>query len=59
MQHIIEFEYCNTCKYNKRDENDYPCCECLTEPAKEDGKKPVFWEEDKTTIKKDKRGKKG
>ena len=44
MTHIIEYEqYCKDCKFNKQDEDDYPCYECVGTPVKEDGKRPVYW----------------
>lgn len=45
MTHIVEFEWCKDCKYGKQDEEAYPCYECLDEPVKEDGKRPVFFVE--------------
>lgn len=50
-QHIVEFEnWCNKCKYYKKDEEDNPCYLCLDEPVNEDSKRPVYYVED--TIKK-------
>lgn len=38
-------QYCKTCKYEKTNENAYPCDECLEEPANVNSHKPVKWEE--------------
>ena len=38
-------EYCKTCKYFERTEEDEPCFECLSEPTNTDSHKPVRWEE--------------
>lgn len=37
-------EYCKTCKYEKVDEKDTPCNECLEEPVNDGSVKPVKWE---------------
>lgn len=36
--------YCKTCKYEKLDENDDPCNECLGTGANLNSHKPVYWE---------------
>lgn len=44
MDHIVDYhEWCDKCKFGKQDEDEYPCYECLLEPVKEDGKRPVYW----------------
>lgn len=58
MTHIVEFEWCKSCKYGKQDEEEYPCCECLDEPIKEDGKRPIFYVEGDTAKKKERYGRK-
>lgn len=55
MQHIVNFEWCKTCKFGKQDEEEHPCYLCLDEPVKEDGRKPVYYVEEKNTNKKKKR----
>ena len=47
-QHIVEFEWCNKCKFGKQSEEEHPCYLCLDEPVKEDSKKPVYFVEDTT-----------
>lgn len=55
MTHIVEYEgWCQKCKFFKQDEDDYPCNECLAEPIKEDGRRPVHYTEDKA-VKRDAR----
>lgn len=40
--HHIDFSYCDTCKYKDTREEDDPCNECLTSPARNDGsRKPM------------------
>lgn len=36
--------YCGSCKYEKRQENQLPCCDCLDEPLKEYSEIPVKYE---------------
>lgn len=36
--------YCKTCKNFKKDENQEPCDECLSEPTNLHSHKPVKWE---------------
>ena len=38
-------EYCKTCKYEKTEESEDPCHDCLNEPSNIDSHKPVRWEE--------------
>lgn len=39
---IVFFErYCNSCKYEKRDEGEDPCRNCLNSPVNEHSHKPV------------------
>lgn len=41
----VDFEaYCKTCKYEKRPEEQNPCCDCLEEPLNLFSQKPVKWE---------------
>ena len=41
----VDFEtYCKTCKYEKRPEEQIPCCDCLEEPLNLFSQKPVKWE---------------
>lgn len=37
-------EYCKTCKYRDKLEEEEPCFECLTEPVNQYSRKPVRWE---------------
>lgn len=38
-------KYCNTCKYEKSPETDYPCDECLNNSENLYSHKPVKWKE--------------
>lgn len=38
-------EYCKKCKYEKLEENDSPCDECMDEPMNLYSHKPVKFEE--------------
>lgn len=37
--------YCKTCAYEKNDENNDPCDECLMNGSNEDSHKPTRWKE--------------
>lgn len=46
-QKIVKFEeWCPKCVYFKTDENDDPCRECISVPAREDSRKPEKFKED-------------
>lgn len=36
-------EYCETCKYESKKEDEDPCDECLNNPVNLYSKKPVNW----------------
>ena len=38
-------QYCKTCKYEKLDESEYPCDDCLSNPVNTYSHKPVKHEE--------------
>lgn len=38
-------QYCKTCKYEKLDESEYPCDDCLSNPVNTYSHKPVKYEE--------------
>lgn len=38
-------EYCQKCKYEKKEEYEEPCHSCLNEPANSYSHKPVYFEE--------------
>lgn len=43
---LVEFyKYCSTCKHADLPEEDDPCNECLTIPARESSHKPEKYEE--------------
>ena len=43
---FVDFEtYCKTCKYEKTDEGEDPCNDCLAVPARENTRKPERWVE--------------
>lgn len=37
-------QYCENCKYEKLEESDYPCDECLEHPVNFGSHKPVRYE---------------
>lgn len=56
MERIVDFEkYCKTCRYYETEETEDPCNECLTEPVREDSRKPAKYIED-TGVKVKKNG---
>ena len=49
-QKIVKFDTtaqfgCHNCKHKDVSPSDDPCSECLDNPAREDSRKPVKWEE--------------
>lgn len=60
IDRLVEFgEYCSTCKYEKTEEKDEPCCECLDNPTNIHTNKPIKWVEGKkkkTQVEKDEKG---
>lgn len=38
-------EYCKTCKYESKKEDEDPCDECINNPVNLYSKKPVNWKE--------------
>lgn len=49
MEHIVNFDgYCSSCTHKNTDENGDPCNDCLTIPAREDSRKPEYYENDGT-----------
>lgn len=46
MERIVKFhEYCPKCVYFKTDENEDPCKDCISVPAREDSRKPEHFKE--------------
>ena len=42
---IVDFSWCNQCKYKNIDDTEDPCYECLDEPVNIDSHKPVYFED--------------
>lgn len=42
------YTYCPKCKHQGKAENEDPCWDCITEGVKEDGHRPVYFEEKET-----------
>lgn len=40
---VYFFEYCSSCEYSDKGENDDPCDECLEYPVNQNSHKPVNW----------------
>ena len=38
-------QYCKTCEFNERKEEEDPCYECLAETVNLYSHKPVYWKE--------------
>lgn len=38
-------QYCETCKHKDKEENEFPCDECLDSPLNLYSHKPTRWEE--------------
>lgn len=43
-QKIVDFTYCNTCKYKDVPDYDDPCDECLLNPVNTYSVKPTMYE---------------
>lgn len=41
---VLFVDYCYTCKNNDKNEDEDPCNECLTTPARENSHKPLKYE---------------
>lgn len=41
---IVEFTWCDECKYKNQAENQDPCYDCLQEPVNIDSRRPVYFE---------------
>lgn len=53
MIKIVDFyNYCRTCEFRSLKEEEEPCCDCLAEPGREDGRIPVYYKEDENAAKK-------
>ena len=37
-------EYCKSCKYEKLEEDEYPCHDCLSTPMNINSHKPIHYE---------------
>ncbi len=38
-------EYCKKCKYFNKNDDEEPCCDCLSDPARVDSHKPIRFKE--------------
>ena len=38
---FVDFTYCKTCKFYKKDERDEPCSECLIVAVNEGSNRPI------------------
>lgn len=45
LKEVYFHEYCKTCKYSDKKEDESPCSECLEEPVNAHSHKPVYWKE--------------
>lgn len=42
---IVRYDmYCKDCKYEKTEETEDPCNDCLNQPVNENTQKPIRWE---------------
>lgn len=48
LKEVYFYKYCNTCKFRSTYDDDNPCDECLSIPARENSHKPEYYEEDET-----------
>lgn len=43
---LVNFEKCKTCKYKGTNEQDEPCEECISTPARDVSHTPIHYEEE-------------
>lgn len=43
---LVDFEKCKTCKHKEVNEQDQPCDECLSTPARDVSHTPIKYEEE-------------
>ena len=41
MSKFVDFTYCYNCMFEKKEESEMPCFECLTVPAREESEIPI------------------
>ena len=51
---IVDFTYCNHCKFKDYPEEALPCHECLNEPVNTDSQRPLRFEPTEEWVRKDK-----
>lgn len=49
--HIVDFTFCKTCKYEKLSESEDPCWGCLDNPINQDSRRPINYHERDNQIK--------
>lgn len=52
---VFFYEYCPKCQYYRNEEEDYPCCDCLAVPSRQDSHKPEYYKEKDNEVTKGKR----
>lgn len=50
IEHIVDFEWCNTCVHKDKAENEDPCWDCLTQSVNQNSRRPVSYKEDSSKI---------
>lgn len=45
FREVLYYKYCKNCKHEKVKDNEEPCEECLSEPARLHSERPVNFEE--------------
>ena len=43
---LVEYEKCKTCKHKGTNEQDEPCDECISTPARDASHTPIHYEEE-------------
>lgn len=45
LKEVYFCKYCGSCKYAELDSSEDPCDSCLSNPAKENSHKPLYYKE--------------
>lgn len=48
LKEVFFVAYCPTCKYKEGGEEEFPCCDCLEIPGREDSHVPEFYKQKET-----------
>jgi len=48
---IVQFDkYCEKCLYYEKDQSEFPCDDCLSNPTNINSNKPIYFKEKEETV---------